>query len=68
MIPMARYVIPARIGKVRVVMALAGRYAVWNGKTGKHEFRIIVRTKQQAEEVAKMINEKAHDGQIEVWE
>lgn len=65
---MARYSVPPNIGKVRVVMALAGRFAVWNGKTGRHEFRIIVRTKQQAEEVARMINEKKHDGQIEVWE
>jgi hypothetical protein len=65
---MAKYPVPPNVGKVRVAMALGGRYAVWNGKQGKHEFRILVRTKKQAEEVAKMINEKAHAGAVEVWE
>ena len=49
-------------------MALGGKYAVWNGKQGKQEFRILVRTKKQAEEVAKMINSKEHGGEVEVWE
>lgn len=63
---MARYRIPHNTGKVRVAMGVAGTYAVWNGKQGKHEFKILVRTRKQAEEVAKIINEKRHDGFIEV--
>lgn len=63
---MARYQIPHNTGKVKVAMGVAGTYAVWNGKHGKHEFRILVRTRKQAEEVAKIINEKKHDGYIEV--
>jgi hypothetical protein len=63
---MARYRIPQNTGKVKVAMGVAGTYAVWNGKQGKHEFRILVRTRKQAEEVAKIINEKRHDGYIEV--
>ena len=65
---MAKYPVPQNVGKVRVAMALGGKYAVWNGKQGKHEFRIIVRTKKQAEEVARLINEKQHAGVVEVWE
>ena len=63
---MARYSIPPNVGKVRVAMALGGKFAVWNGKQGKHEFRILCRTRKQAEEVAQKINTKEHDGQIEV--
>ena len=65
---MAKYVVPPNVGKVRVAVAMGGKYAVWNGKQGKHEFRILVRTKKQAEEVAKMINENSHAGEVEVWE
>jgi hypothetical protein len=64
---MAKYSVPPNTGKVRVVMGLAGKYAVWNGKQGKNEFRIFCRTKKQAEEVAKRLNAKDHDGSIEVW-
>ena len=63
---MARYEIPQNTGKVRVAMAGAGVYAVWNGKQGKNEFRILVKTKKQAEEICKIINGKKHDGTIEV--
>jgi hypothetical protein len=63
---MARYRIPQNTGKVRVAMGVAGTFAVWNGKQGKHEFKILVRTRKQAEEVAKIINEKKHDGFVEV--
>jgi hypothetical protein len=65
---MAKYSVPPNVGKVRVAMGLGGLYAVWNGKQGKHEFRILVRTKKQAEELAKQINEKRHGGEVEVWE
>ena len=65
---MAKYTVPPNIGKVRVAVGLGGKYAVWNGKQGKQEFRIFVRTKKQAEELARMINEKRHGGEVEVWE
>lgn len=63
---MARYEIPPNAGKVRVAMGVAGTYAVWNGKQGKHEFKILVRTRAQAEEVARIINSREHDGFVEV--
>jgi hypothetical protein len=61
-----KYSIPPNIGKVRVMMALGGRYAVWNGKDKKHKFEILCRTRKQAEEVAAKINRKDHNGEIEV--
>jgi hypothetical protein len=64
---MPKYSVPPNTGKVRVAVAIGGKWAVWNGKQGKHEFRILVRNRKQAEEVAKMINEKRHHGEIEVW-
>jgi hypothetical protein len=64
----AKYSVPPNTGKVRVAMGVGGAYAVWNGKTGKNEFRILVRTKKQAEELAKQINEKRHGGEVEVWQ
>jgi hypothetical protein len=63
---MARYNIPPNSGKVRVAMGVAGTYAVWNGKQGKNEFKILVRTRAQAEELARIINSKEHDGTVEV--
>jgi hypothetical protein len=48
-------------------MGVGGAYAVWNGKQGKNEYRILCRTRKQAEEVAKIINEKRHNGEVEVW-
>ena len=47
-------------------MGVAGTYAVWNGKQGKHEFKILVRTRAQAEQIAAVINGKEHNGSIEV--
>lgn len=47
-------------------MGLGNLYMVWNGKQGKGEFSIPCRTRKQAEEVAKIINSKQHDGEIEV--
>lgn len=63
---MARYNVPPNTGKVRVAMGVAGTFAVWNGKQGKHEFKILVRTRKQAEEVAKLINSRQHPGYVEV--
>jgi hypothetical protein len=64
---MPKYTIPENVGKVRVAMGVGGSYAVWNGKQGKHEFRILCRTRKKAEEMVKIINEKRHNGEVEVW-
>jgi hypothetical protein len=64
---MPKYSVPPNTGKVRVAVAIGGTWAVWNGKQGKNEFRILVRNRKQAEEVAKIINEKRHNGEVEVW-
>ena len=63
---MQKMVVPLNVGKVRVAMGVAGTYAVWNGKQGKHEFKILVRTRQQAEQIATIINSRQHPGWIEV--
>jgi len=63
---MARIEIPQNVGKVRVAMGLGGKYVVWNGKQGKHEFSIICRNRKQAAEIAERINKKQHNGEIEV--
>jgi len=63
---MARYSIPPNVGKVKVAVFLGNKYAVWNGKQGEHEFRIICRDRKQATQVAEKINRKDHKGEIEV--
>jgi len=64
---MARYLIPKNTGKVRVAKFLGGKWVVWNGQTdGAHEFRIFVRDRRQGEDVAKIINQKLHNGEIDV--
>ncbi len=63
---MAIYEIPKNLGRVRVVMALGGVYAVWNGKDKKLKFEILCRSRAQAYEVAKKINSGDHDGTIDV--
>ena len=64
---MARYQIPPNAGKVRLAMGVAGTWAVWNGKQGgANEFKILVRTRKQAEELVQIINGKQHDGWVEV--
>jgi hypothetical protein len=64
---MARYEIPKNVGKVRVAMASGGAFAVWNGKHGRDEFRILVRTRKKADEIAGKINRKEHNGEIDVF-
>ena len=39
-------------------MGLGGKYTVWNGKQGKHEFAIVCRNRKQAEEIVKLIKAK----------
>jgi hypothetical protein len=62
----ARYDVPQNIGKVRVAMGMGGKYTVWNGKQGKHEFSITSRNRKQAEEIAKILNSKDRPKEIEV--
>jgi hypothetical protein len=63
---MALYSVPSNTGKVRVAMFLGGKFAVWNGKHGKNEFRILCKDRKQAEQVAGIINRREHNGSIEV--
>lgn len=63
---MTLYRIPHNTGKVRVVVAQGGNFAAWNGKHGKHEFRVLTRSRKLAEEVARIINTRVHHGLIDV--
>ena len=63
---MARYDVPQNIGTVRVAMGRGGKYTVWNGKQGKHEFAITCRDRKQAEEIAMLLNSKDRPKEIEV--
>ena len=62
---MAKVKIPQNVGKVKVAMTLGGKWTVWNGKQGQHEFVIILVNRKQATEIAKLINSKQHNGEIE---
>lgn len=48
------------------MMALGGKYAVWNGRDDKDQLLITCRDRKHAQELAKIINTKAHNGEIEV--
>lgn len=63
-----RYEIPSNTGKVRVAMFLGNKYAVWNGKQGRGEFRIICRTRKQAEDLVKLINSRDRPKWIDVFD
>jgi hypothetical protein len=63
---MAKLSIPPNTGKVRVAMTLGHKYTVWNGKQGKNEFAIVCRTRKEAEEIARKINSRDHNGEIVV--
>ena len=63
---MATFKVPENTGKVRVAITTGNKITVWNGKQGQHEFAIPCRTRKQAEEIAKIINERKHDGEIHV--
>jgi hypothetical protein len=58
--------VPQNTGKVRVAMGLGGKFTVWNGKHGQHEFFIPCRSRKEAEALATLINSKKHDGEVEV--
>jgi hypothetical protein len=63
---MAKVSVPPNTGKVRVAMGLGGKFTVWNGKQGKNEFVIVCRNRKQAEEVARKINSREHNGEVVV--
>jgi hypothetical protein len=63
---MPKIPVPSNTGKVRVAMGLGGKFTVWNGKQGKNEFVIICRNRKQAEEVARKINSRDHNGEVVV--
>ncbi len=63
---MAQIKIPQNVGKVRVAIGHGGKWTVWNGKQGPHEFVIIARDRKHAEELMKLINSRDHDGVVEV--
>jgi hypothetical protein len=63
---MATYQIPPNIGKVRVAMALGGKFVVWNGKQGRDEFTIVCRNRRQAEQIARLLNSKPRPTEVEV--
>jgi hypothetical protein len=63
---MPKVSVPPNTGKVRVAMGLGGKFTVWNGKQGKNEFVIVCRNRKQAEEVARKINSRDHDGEVVV--
>jgi hypothetical protein len=63
---MPRIKVPQNAGKVRVAMGLGGKFTVWNGKQGQHEFAIPCRNRKQAEELVKLINSKKHGGEVVV--
>ena len=63
---MPRIKVPENAGKVRVAMGVGGKFTVWNGKQGQHEFAIQCRNRKQAEELVKLINSKKHCGEVVV--
>ena len=63
---MPKISVPPNTGKVCVAMGLGGKFTVWNGKQGKHEFVIVCRNRKQAEEVARKINSRDHNGEVVV--
>ena len=62
---MPRYIIPATVEKMRVLVTMAGTYAAWDGKKGRGGLVIPCRDKAHAEEVCRRINAGEHNG--EVW-
>ncbi len=63
---MPRHEIPPNIGKVRVAITLGNKYVVWNGKQGKHEFKIAFKNRKEATAAATKINQMKDGGVLEV--
>lgn len=61
---MPRYVIPPSSGPFEVLRARAGNALVANSYSGKRKVRIPCRSKQQAEELCRQLNEGRHKGEV----
>ncbi len=51
-----------------MVMALGGRFAVWNGKDRELKFEIVCRKRKTATELVRIINSGQHNGAVEYTE
>lgn len=63
---MRKIIIPPNTGAVRVAMGLGGKFTVWNGKQGQHEFYVACRDRKAAVKLAAEINARRKEGTIEV--
>jgi hypothetical protein len=61
---MPRHRIPKNPGECEVITTKAGAYAVSNKKTGKNKVLIPCRDQEQAQDIARKIDAKDHDGEI----
>ncbi len=61
---MPRIRIPENLGECEIIVAKAGNYAVWNRKTGKNQFMVACKSREQAEEVLKRLQNKDHQGEL----
>ena len=61
---MSQHIIPDKAGPYGVVRTLAGTPLVMNERTGKAKVRIPCKTREQAEEICRRLNEDEHDGII----
>lgn len=58
------YKVPKNIGRCRQVMAIGGKYAVWNGKHGPDEFVLEFRRKEDAATACALINTKGRGDEL----
>lgn len=63
---MAKIKVPQNVGKVRVAMGLGGKFTVWNGKQGKHEFKLFARDRKHAEALATAVNKMRDGGELNI--
>ncbi|HEV7302215.1 MAG TPA: hypothetical protein VGN72_22950 [Tepidisphaeraceae bacterium] len=63
---MPKIIVPPNTGSVRVAMGLGGKFTVWNGKQGQHEFSVACRNRAAAVKLAAEINARRKEGTIEV--
>ena len=63
---MPKIIVPPNTGPVRVAVGLGGKFTVWNGKQGQHEFFVACRDRKAAVKLAAEINARRKEGTIEV--
>lgn len=49
-----------------MAITLGNKYVVWNGKQGKHEFKIAFKNRKEATAAAAKINQMKNGGVLEV--